>query len=162
MNQGKKIPDSFWERDFLERLEHSAGSIAAACRSAGVTPQSYYNYRFKNPAFARKAEKILTGLCLPVLEDIARAKAIQGDNKILLFLLRNLGGDKWNKDLREAALAKELAGVKLSEEKNKGVIHQHIPTRAERAAIDAYLEALEEEKREEKKKKDKKRKRDKE
>lgn len=143
MIQGKRIPDDFWNKDFLEALKMSMGNVMMACKGLNISPPSYYNHRLKHPSFAKKADSIIERVCVPVLEDTAFLKAMKGDTRLLIFLLRTRGGKKWNQDLIEAAFAKDEAFYLRRERDSKTDEEQRMPTKAERAAAKAYLEALE-------------------
>lgn len=145
MIQGKKLPSNFWNKTFLEALKNSLGSITHACSEAKVTPQSYYAYRLKNPTFAKKADAILETICLPILEDMARSRAMKTSDKLLMFLLRNLAWEKWSKDEVAKALAREEPKLKLREKAEEYIDDQRPLTKAEIAAADAYVKALDEE-----------------
>ena len=142
MNQGKKIPSHFWNREFLEALKNSLGSITYAAKESGVTPQSYYAYRLKNPIFAKKADDILETICLPILEDIARSRAMKTSDKLLMFLLRNLSGGKWNRDKIEDARARDEPRMRRDQRYRSIEAEQRVPTEIERAAAKAYREVL--------------------
>lgn len=145
MVQGRKLSSDFWNKTFLEALKHSLGSITHTCKEVGVTPQSYYAYRLKNPTFAKKADVVLETICLPILEDMARSRAMKSSDKLLMFLLRNLGGKKWNQDKVEDALAKEEPKLLLHQQIEDVKDDQRQPTKAELAAAKAYEDALDEE-----------------
>jgi len=150
MRQGKKIPAKFWNTTFLEALKDSIGNISSACRIVGVTPQSYYLQRYKNPSFDKKVEEIQKRICLPLLEDIARSKATHDNDKMLMFMLRNLGGDKWNQDVIHVQLARieaEIRKVERINEENERARKEYLgeqrkPTKAELYASAAYGKAL--------------------
>lgn len=137
--QGKKISKSFWYKKFIEAIQDSAGNIVAACRTLGVTPQTYYRYRYVDPSFAEEVDLIIDTICVPLLEDIARNKAIHGNDKLLMFILRNRAGKKWNMDRYYEAQLKLVQ----EEKDNKIKEEQSLPTRAEIIGAQAYLDALE-------------------
>lgn len=145
MTQGKKLPSSFWNKIFLEALKNSLGSITHTCSEAKVTPQSYYAYRLSNPKFAKKADAILETICLPILEDMARSRAMKSSDKLLMFLLRNLAGKKWNQDKKEEALAREEPKLLLYQRVEDIKDDQCPLTKPEIAAGLAYEQALDEE-----------------
>lgn len=142
MIKGKAIPSSFWNKTFLEALKNSLGSITHASKEAGVTPQSYYAYRLKNPVFAKKADLILETICLPILEDMARSRAMKMSDKLLMFLLRNLAGKKWNMDRIEDAMAKDEPRSRREQKYVEQEDKQRVPTYAERMAAKAFLDTL--------------------
>ena len=67
MSQGKKINKKLWYTSFLEALEQSAGNISKTCEAVQVTPQSYYQYRYKDPVFSKKVQHVLDNICLHIL-----------------------------------------------------------------------------------------------
>jgi len=131
MAQGKKLSPNFWNKVFLEALELSVGNVSVACKATNITPQTYYQYRSKNPDFAKKARFLLDNVCLPYLEDIARSRAIQGNDRLLIFMLRNLGKRRWNRDKEYEAMAKESILRKKKDVYKKIKINQRPPTEAE-------------------------------
>lgn len=145
MNQGKRIPDTFWNKDFLEALKMSMGNVMMACKALSISAPSYYNQRLRSASFAKKADKIIDRICVPVLEDTAFLKAMKGDTRLLIFLLRTRGGKKWSQDLIEAAFAKDEAIDLRRQRESEPAFEQRPPTKAEKAAAKAYLAALDEE-----------------
>ncbi len=145
MSQGKKLTSNFWNKTFLEALKRNCGVVTHASKEVGVAPQTYYDYRSQNKVFAKKVDSIKEDVCLPLLEDIVFARAIKGNDKLLLFLLRNLGGKKWNRDKAEEAMAKEEPFVRRREESERYKEEQRPPTKAEKAAAAAYLAVLDQE-----------------
>lgn len=145
MRQGKKIADRFWYEGFLKALKENLGNIVATCNAAGVTPQSYYNRRIDDPVFGKQADRILDQVCVPYLEDIARARAAKGDTRLLVFVLRNRGGRRWNQDRIQEAMAKEEPRIRHEKKLDSKEFEQRLPTRAEKAAAKAYLAALKDE-----------------
>lgn len=142
MTKGKRIPDTFWNKTFLEALKMSMGNVMMACKGLNISPPSYYNQRLRSASFAKKADTIIERICVPVLEDTAFLKAMKGDTRLLIFLLRTRGGKKWSQDLIEAAFAKDEAVDLRRVRESQTDFEQRPPTKAERAAAKAYLEAL--------------------
>lgn len=140
--QGKKIPKSFWYKEFLDLLKESAGNVMGVCRALGITPQSYYNYRYKDPELEKTADKIIDSMCLPMLEDIARIRALKGNDKLLMFLLRNRGGRKWNQDVIAVEFAKERIKYSRENKREQYKEIQRVPTEAKRASALNPIEAL--------------------
>lgn len=141
MAQGKKIPNKFWDKNFLDALKANAGNISAACRAVNISVPSYYEHRHDNPEFSDRAEQIIDRLGMPILEDIARSKALQGDNAMLTFFLRNRGGKRWLQDRIVVDVAKEEARIEMKENRVEEV--QRPPTPFELEVARAYEEILE-------------------
>ena len=142
MSQGKKLPSDFWNKTFTEALKNNLGIVTHACTKTGVTPQCYYEYRLRNPAFGRKIDLIKERICLPVLEDLAQARAIKDNDRLLMFMLRNLGASKWSRDKVEEAMAKDEPRIRSRELNQKELIQQKIPTKAEQEAVRAFRKAI--------------------
>ncbi len=143
MSQGKKFPDQFWNTVFIESLKNNFGIIAHACTKSGTTPQCYYAHRLAKPAFAKKVDNIKSKMCLPMCEDVAMSAAYKGSERLLIFMLRNLGKGKWSQDKIEEAMAKTQPEISKQKELEKLDDMQRLPTKAEKAAAKAYLENLE-------------------
>lgn len=142
--QGKEYSKKFWNTNFVESMKNNYGVVAQACNKLNVSPQCYYAYRHRCPAFAKKIDKIKEDVILPMLEDIAFSRAIKDNNGILIFLLRNMGGRKWNRDRIEEAFAKDVPRNERLVEIEKSKEEQRMPTEAEKAAAAAYLKVLDE------------------
>ncbi len=140
MNQGKKIPKSLWYGKFLETLKETIGNITQTCRICGVTPQSYYNYRYVDKEFNKMAQDIMDTICIPHLEDMVLSLARQGDTKMIKFFLRNRTTRRWNQDSAAYALVEHK--IMEEEEDKKFREEQRVPTKAEQLAGKAYYEVL--------------------
>lgn len=145
MAQGKKLTSDFWNKTFTEALKNNLGIVTHACSKTGITPQCYYEYRLRNPVFGKKIDRIKEQICLPVLEDLAQARAIKDNDRLLMFMLRTLGGPKWNRDRIEEAMAKVEPQLRREAKYASPEHEQRLPTRAEKAAAKAYLAVLDEE-----------------
>jgi len=145
MSQGKKLDAGFWNNIFTEALKNNLGIVTHACSKTGITPQCYYEYRLRNPLFGKSIDAIKEQICLPILEDLAQARAIKDNDRLLMFMLRTLGGAKWNRDRIEDAMAKIEPQLRREAKYASPEHEQRLPTRAEKAAAKAYLAALDEE-----------------
>lgn len=143
MNQGKKIPKSLWYDKFLPALKETIGNITQTCRICGVTPQSYYNYRYVDKKFNKMAQDIMDTICIPHLEDMVLSLARQGDTKMIKFFLRNRTTRRWNQDSAAYALIEQK--IREDEQQKKLEMEQRVPSRAEMVAAKAYRRVLEEE-----------------
>ncbi|MDP1965325.1 MAG: hypothetical protein Q8K93_24335 [Reyranella sp.] len=74
--------------DFLRHLEDS-GSVSAAAARAGIARNTVYQRRKADPAFALGWKKAME-MAAEMLRDRAIARAHEGDNRLLMFLLRTL------------------------------------------------------------------------
>lgn len=142
MAQGKKLTGDFWNKTFTEALKNNLGIVTHACSKTGITPQCYYEYRLRNPAFGKKIDVIKEQICLPVLEDLAQARAIKDNDRLLMFMLRNLGASKWSRDRIEEAMAKDEPRIRREKKYESFDLQQRPPTKAERYAAKAYRRAL--------------------
>ena len=70
---------------------------------------------------------------------------MQGNDRLLIFMLRNLGKRRWNKDKKYEALAKDAPRKNKDITYSKHTEEQRPPTKAELAAAMAYEEAMEDE-----------------
>lgn len=143
MSQGKKLTSEFWNKTFTEALKKNLGIITHACSKTGITPQCYYEYRLRNPVFGKRIDQIKEQICLPVLEDLAQARAIKDNDRLLMFMLRNLGAAKWSRDKIEDAMAKVEPQIRREAKYASPEFEQRMPTRAERYAAKAFRKALE-------------------
>ena len=144
MNQGKKLPKKFWHKTFIEAVKLNVGNISATCRSVGITPASYYNYRLKDKEFAEKVDNIKENYALPMLIDMGVSRAMRESDRLLMFFLRNLGRSKWNRDKEYEAFAKDAPRKERDSGYRKTEDEQRQPTEAELYATKVYIEALEE------------------
>lgn len=140
--QGKEYSKKFWNTNFIQSLINNYGIVTQACARLNISPQCYYAYRHRCPAFAKKVDNIKENVILPVLEDIAFNRAIKESNSLLIFTIRNLGGKKWNRDRIEEAYAKDAPRTERLIESEKSKQEQRMPTEAEKAAAAAYLKVL--------------------
>lgn len=141
--QGKKITDTFWNKKYLEVLENSIGITTVACKQAGVSPQSYYSYRRIHKEFAEKVDEIIDGAILPAIEDAILSRALKGDTKLLLFILRNRCKGKWNQDKYQEIKQKQIADRNIDKEYYEKLDEeQKVPSMAERMAANTYYEIL--------------------
>lgn len=74
--------------DFLRHLAAS-GSVSLAARRAGIARNTVYLRRKADPAFAEGWRNAMA-MAVETLRDAAIARAHDGDNRLLMFLLRTL------------------------------------------------------------------------
>ncbi len=142
MSQGKKLTSDFWNKTFTEALKNNLGIVTHACSKTGITPQCYYEYRLRNPVFGKKIDIIKEQICLPVLEDLAQARAIKDNDRLLMFMLRNLSETKWNRDKVAEAMAKAEPQLRREAKYASKELEQRVPTKAERLAARAFRKVL--------------------
>lgn len=75
-----------WYPVFLEALR-THGVISKAAESAGISRWTAYHYRSLDPVFAEEWEAALA-LGVDALEDVAKMRAFQGSDLLLIFLLK--------------------------------------------------------------------------
>jgi hypothetical protein len=63
-------------------------SVHGACRQAGIGTRSYYDWRDDDPKFRTEADAAIEA-ATDYLEDIARHRAINHSDLLLIFLLRS-------------------------------------------------------------------------
>lgn len=63
-------------------------SVHGACRQAGIGPRSYYDWRDADPEFRVDADAAMEA-ATDHLEDVARHRAIDHSDLLLIFLLRS-------------------------------------------------------------------------
>ena len=72
---------------FLDALREG-GNVRAACKAAGVARPTVYEWRDADPAFAKGWAEALEDAC-DGLEAVAFKRALTGNDKLLMFLLRS-------------------------------------------------------------------------
>lgn len=82
----KKPIDTSWHPRFIRSLECGA-NVRMACKDAGVTSDTAYTHRQRFPDFARQwAEAMDLGIA--ELESVARRRAIESSDVLMIFLLK--------------------------------------------------------------------------
>lgn len=148
--QGKQFTAKFWNTTFLKALEESMGNVSSACRKLNMAPQTFYLYIHNNQKYREKVTKLQDGIIVPFLVEMVKARAFEGDNKLLLFLLRNLGGERWNRDITNVHLARIEAEIRKAERINEENFRarneidneQRVPTEEEVYVATACRKAL--------------------
>jgi len=76
MSQGKRIPDSVWDK-FLGLLEENLGVITLACQAAGISRRSYYQKLLNDPNFSDKTQLLFERIQVPIAEEMLRADVLE-------------------------------------------------------------------------------------
>jgi len=87
-----------WRPLFLAALRNS-GNIRAACQAAGIDRPKAYNHRDKDPAFAAAWQEALED-AVDVLEAVARQRALEMSDTLLIFLLKSHRPEKYRETFR--------------------------------------------------------------
>lgn len=87
-----------WMPPFLARLRGS-GTVRYACEAAGVSRQTVYAWKRRDPEFARQWDEAQED-AVEALEAAARVRALSGSDRLLMFLLRAIRPDKYGDRLR--------------------------------------------------------------
>jgi hypothetical protein len=75
-----------WRPLFLAGLRQH-GIVRLACHEAGITRQKAYEHRAADPAFAAQWQSALDD-AIDTLEEIARQRALESSDTLLIFLLK--------------------------------------------------------------------------
>ena len=94
-----------WQRKFIDNLRET-GNISKACIVAKISRPTAYAERERNAVFAQEWEDALEHIA-DDLEDVARQRAVDGSDVLLIFLLKGLKPDKYRENKRV-----EVAGDK--------------------------------------------------
>lgn len=73
--------------------------MTRSCQAAGVTRQAYYNWRSIDAAFADEADAARDA-GVDQLEDVARARAMETSDTLLIFLLKANRPEKYRETQR--------------------------------------------------------------
>ena len=76
-------------------------SIAAACSAAGIGRTMFFEWRRDDPEFAEQCEAAIEQ-GTDKLEDIARQRAAEGSDTLLIFLLKGRRPDKYRENIRQS------------------------------------------------------------
>lgn len=82
-----------WRPVFLARLR-ATGTVRMACRAAGISRTTAYDWREADEDFARDWDEAIED-ATDALEAAARARALSGSDKLLMFLLKAMRPDKY-------------------------------------------------------------------
>lgn len=82
----RKEPDLSWHEGFLVGLRNHA-NVRLACQVAGVKRRTAYEHRAKYPEFAEAWEDAVED-GIDALEAIARQRALQSSDTLMIFLLK--------------------------------------------------------------------------
>ena len=82
----KRLRADQWRPVFLDALRNTC-NVRAAGQAAGISRQAAYKNREKSPAFAAAWDHALDD-GLDVLFAVAHERARQGDNRVLMFLIK--------------------------------------------------------------------------
>lgn len=82
-----------WRAAFIARLR-GTGTVRYAATAAGVSRQTVYEWRDRDPDFAREWDDAIAD-ATEALEAAARARALSGSDKLLMFLLKAQRPDKY-------------------------------------------------------------------
>lgn len=93
--QGKKIPESTWNK-FLELLSEHTSSVSSTCRALNIEARSYYNKRSKDKVFADSADEIFDQVRRPFAEDALFTLIAERNLGAIKFYLSQRGGKRWN------------------------------------------------------------------
>jgi hypothetical protein len=111
-----------WRPAFLVALRNS-GNVRAACQAAGISRPQAYGARERVPAFATAWDVALEDAC-DLLEAMARKRALEASDGLLMFLLRahrpQVYRDTYRHELTDGAggplhLRVEVVGDRVSE-----------------------------------------------
>lgn len=91
-----RVDAMLWREPFLAAFRNS-GNVLAACRAAGVARKSVYLWRKKNAAFAREWADA-EAEAFDLLAAVARKRAMESSDVLLIYLLKCTGGPQWRQD----------------------------------------------------------------
>lgn len=78
----------------LRAVLRAGGSVTAACQAEGVHRSTYYAWRAAEPAFAAQADDAIEA-GTDELEDVARQRAKDASDTLLIFLLKARRSEKY-------------------------------------------------------------------
>ena len=87
-----------WKTRFIATLRDT-GNVTKACLSAKVSRPTAYTERKVNETFALEWDNALEDVA-DELEDVARQRAVDGSDVLLIFLLKGLKPDKYRENRR--------------------------------------------------------------
>lgn len=94
------------QREFLETFYKAFGNISIACKSFGISRETYYQWRAKYPEFAEKADEAIDRR-LDMVEDMLNRKCLEGDTTAIIFTLKTMGKKRGYVERHEVTGASE-------------------------------------------------------
>lgn len=98
-------------KDFL-RVYAEVGDIIKASRIVGVSHKTIYNWRATEPEFNAKFLHIQSVL-IQKLENLAFRIAMEGDSKMIMFLLERRYADTYGRQIKMEAKVKETQSIEF-------------------------------------------------
>jgi len=93
--QGKKIPESIWDKFLILLSEHTT-SVSSTCRALNIEARSYYNKRSKDKNFGDIVDEIFDQVRRPFAEDALFTLIAERNLGAIKFYLNQRGGKRWN------------------------------------------------------------------
>ncbi len=87
-----------WKPAFLKALSDTA-NVRSSCQAAGIDRSTAYDHRASDPEFKAAWETALEDAC-DVLEAIARKRAADVSDTLLIFLLKAHRPEKYRENIR--------------------------------------------------------------
>ena len=142
MAQGRKISKHTWDK-FLKLLAENASSVTGTANQLNITPRSFYNHCYEDPAFLKEVRRIFDGIRTPFAEDALFALIAEKNLGAIRYYLSRRGGRRWNYD----QIVKQLVEFQLDVKRKKlkdgeKTYTQKRPSPAARAAAKAYEQVL--------------------
>jgi len=91
-------PEKRWWTKFFQVLSET-GIVTQAAHAAGVSRITVYRHRASNPEFAKRWEEA-EQRGIDMLEDVARKRAMQSSDTLLIFLLKHKRPEVYNPPVR--------------------------------------------------------------
>jgi hypothetical protein len=83
----------------LEKLEEELGAKVIACKSAGISISTFYNYYDSDPEFAEKVDTIVEGIGQKVEQSLIKKAIEDKDTLAQIFFLKTQRGWKEKKEI---------------------------------------------------------------
>ena len=85
--------DGHIKKSLLEALEKSLGIVTTACKSVGISRQTFYNYYNLDPEFKTKVDELET-IALDFAESQLHKRMKEGSDTAIIFYLKCKGKNR--------------------------------------------------------------------
>ena len=117
------------KEEVLQQLNNNSGIVASACKAAGISRYTFYEWKKNDPEFAEKVEDIIE-LQKDFCEALILKKMKEGDTTMIIFYAKTKMKDRGyierqeftGADGRPLVTAQQIDLSKLSEEQRSALL----------------------------------------